>query len=129
MTDNSNHTEPQMRRPGPPEGPFVPLVGLVVVAVGVIFLLGNFGFALPLPDRWWALFILIPAIGAVVAAIRFYRQDGRMSGRVTGPLTGGLLMLATATILFFDLPWGRLWPVMVIIAGLGILARGYGRRR
>jgi hypothetical protein len=41
----------------------------------------------------------------------------------------GALMLATALILFFDLEWSMYWPVMVIIVGLGILARGGGNRR
>ena len=108
--------------------PGIPLVGLAVVAVGLVFLGRNFGMDLPLPDRWWALFIVVPAAASLVAAARFYRVDGRLSSRVVGPATGGTLMLATALILFFDLEWDRFWPVMVIIVGLGIVARG-GRNR
>jgi hypothetical protein len=37
-------------------------------------------------------------------------------------------MLATALILFLDLDWGQVWPIMVIIVGLGILWRGTARR-
>ena len=109
--------------------PGVPIVGLAVVAVGLVFLGRNFGVDLPLPDRWWALFIIVPAAASLVAAARYYRVDGYLSSRVIGPATGGALMLATALILFFDLVWGTLWPVMVIIVGLGIIARGTARRR
>lgn len=110
---------------GPPEGgPVFPLIGIVVVLVGLVFLAGNFGFRLPLPDRWWAFFILIPAAASLVAAARFYRVDGRISHRVAGSATGGSLMLATALILFLDLDWGKFWPVMVIIVGLGLVVRG-----
>jgi hypothetical protein len=106
----------------------VPLGGLAIVAVGLIFLARNFGLDLPLPDRWWAIFILLPAAGALVTAGRFYRMDGRFSSRVAGAATVGTLILATALILFLDLDWGKTWPVMVIIVGLGIVARGYRRR-
>jgi hypothetical protein len=98
------------------------------VLVGVIFLARNFGWDFPLPDRWWALFVLIPAAGALVTAARLYNQDGRLSERAMGAATVGALMLASALILFFDLDWGTWWPVMTIIVGVGILARGMGRR-
>jgi uncharacterized membrane protein len=123
MTD-SNGSE---QRPRDVTWPGVPLVGLGIVLVGAIFLARNFGWDFPLPDRWWALFVLIPAGGALVTAARLYNQDNRLTERVIGAATVGLLMLTTALILFFDLEWGTWWPVMVIIVGLGILARG--RRR
>ena len=37
-------------------------------------------------------------------------------------------MLAVALILFLDLDWSRFWPVLVIIVGVGIVARGMWRR-
>ena len=123
MTDSNRDGRP----PGDPTWPGVPLVGLGVVLVGLIFLARNFGFDFPLPDRWWALFILIPAGGALVTAARLYNQDGRLSQRVIGAATIGLLILTTSLILFLDLEWDTWWPVMVIIVGLGILARGIRR--
>jgi hypothetical protein len=123
MTDSNRDQRP----PRDVTWPGVPLVGLGIVLVGVIFLARNFGFDFPLPDRWWALFILIPAGGALVTAARLYNQDGRMSERAIGAATVGTLILASALILFLDLEWGDWWPVMVIIVGLGILARGFRR--
>ena len=108
--------------------PAIPLAGIIVVAVGLIFLLGNFGFQIPLPQRWWALFVLVPAAGALVTAARFFRQDGGFTSRVAGSATGGVLLLAVALILFLNLSWAMFWPVLVIIVGLGIIARGYRPR-
>jgi hypothetical protein len=103
-----------------------PIGGLIVIAVGVIFLLGNFG--LDLPPRWWAIFILVPAAASLVSAVRLYNVDGRLSSRAGGAATGGVLMLAVALILYLDLDWGKFWPVLVIIVGVGIVARGMWRR-
>ena len=128
MNDPTNSSDTSRRSSHEGNWPGIPIVGVAVIAVGLIFLSRNFGVDLPLPDRWWALFILVPAGASLVAAARFYRVDGRLSSRVIGPATGGTLMLATALILFFDLEWGTWWPVMVIIVGLGIVARGTARR-
>ena len=46
-----------------------PIGAVVLIIVGVVFLLGNFGFHLP--PHWWAVLLLIPAVGLLVAAIRF----------------------------------------------------------
>ncbi len=126
MTDPaSDNQTTEDRRPMRHEGWPAPLfIGLAVVAVGVIFLARNFGLYLPLPERWWAIAILLPAGAALVSAARFYRLDGGISARVTGAATAGTLILATALILFLDLEWDQLWPVMVIIVGLGITAAG-----
>jgi phosphatidylserine synthase len=119
------------RRDGPEDGtwPGMSIVGLGVVLVGVVFLGRNFGMDLPLPDRWWAIFILLPAAAALVQAARFHRLDQRVSSRVAGAATAGVLMLAVALILFLDLSWAVFWPLLVIIVGLGIVARGAARRR
>ena len=45
-----------------------PVGAIVLILIGALLLAENFG--LRLPERWWALFLLIPATGAVVAAIR-----------------------------------------------------------
>jgi hypothetical protein len=96
----------------------VPIGGLVILAIGVIMLLGNFG--LHLPPRWWAIFILIPAVGMLVGAIRFYRVDNTMNGRAMGLTIGGTVLLALALALFFGLNLGVFWttgtsPVVMLL--------------
>ena len=98
-----------------------PIGGLVIIAIGVIFLLGNFG--MQLPARWWAVLLLVPAAAMPVAAVRFYRVDNTMSGRAMGPLIGGLIMLALALAVFFGLNWGVFWPLVLIVIGVAIVFR------
>jgi hypothetical protein len=100
---------------GPPVG------AIVLIAVGVLFLLGNFGFHLS--GHWWAALILIPAVSLLVAAIRFYRADGP-SPRVVGPAIGGFVLLAIALSLFFGFHGaGFFWPVILIAVGAVFIAR------
>jgi hypothetical protein len=103
-----------------------PIGGIVIIAIGVIFLLGNFGFHLP--AHWWAVLLLIPAVGLLVTAIRFYRVDNTMNGRAMGPAIGGVLLLAMALAIFFGLNWGVFWPIVLIAVGASIIARRNFRR-
>ncbi len=98
-----------------------PVGGIVIIAIGVIFLLGNFGVRVP--AHWWAVFLLIPAVGLLVTAILFYRVDGALTGRAMGPLVGGILLLAMALAIFFGLNWGLFWPIVLIAVGAAIIAR------
>ncbi len=101
------------------------VAGIVLIVLGAIFLLQNAG--LVIPGNWWALFILIPAAGSFVRAWNNYQAAGNLSGAVRGPLVGGLMLTAVALIFLFDLDWGQLWPVFLIIAGAGALLSGLGR--
>ena len=119
------HEERQARRAAMgPVGRW-PIGGLVIVAIGVIFLLGNFG--MQLPARWWAILLLVPAAGMLVAAIRFYRVDNTLGGRAMGPLIGGLFMLGLALAVFFGLNWSFFWPLVLIVVGVAIVSRRFTR--
>lgn len=97
------------------------LPGLVLIVLGAVFLVQNyFGATL---QNWWALFILIPAFGALGAAYEDLRAGDPEAA--TGPLIGGLAFLALTVAFLLDLPLGQLWPVGLIVVGLALLA---GRR-
>lgn len=99
--------------------------GLILIVVGIIFLLGNFGLIeWQLFDNWWALFILLPALGALGNAWRAYQQQGRFTGEAIGSLIGSLLLLSISLIFLLELDWGRVWPIFLILGGLSILLRG-----
>src|SRR6218665_2726488 len=87
--EGSKMTDSNRNKPPPVDAtwPGIRLVGLGIVIVGVIFLARNFGGDSPLAGRWWALFVLTPAGGALVTAARLYNQDGRLSERVIGAAT------------------------------------------
>jgi hypothetical protein len=96
--------------------------GLVLIAVGALFLLENAGLPV-LVGNWWALFILSPAIAVFAAAWRLYRQTGQTSPRVVGLVTGGLVPLTIAVIFLFNVDLGNAWAVLLVL-GAGTLLRG-----
>lgn len=96
--------------------------GLVLMGIGVIFLLNNFtNFEL---HNWWALFILIPAFGALGNFWRVFRGEGRLNGDARGSLIGALILFFVAAVFLFGWSWGAVWPFFLIIAGLGALLSG-----
>ena len=98
------------------------LGGVVLIIIGVAFLLQNVsGLSL---GNWWALFILIPAMGSLATAWRIYETHGHMTASVRGPLVGGIVLLMVTAIFLFNLDWGRVWPVFLIIAGGSALVAG-----
>jgi len=97
--------------------------GVVLIFVGVIFLAKNFG--LQVPEHWWALFLLIPAVAALTRAAAAYRANGRrLDGTVVAALAGGLMFVALTVIFLVGADWKVIWPVMLIVIGIGALARG-----
>ena len=99
--------------------------GITLILLGGIFLLQQ--NRLLAFDNWWALFVMIPAVILFWTAWIRYGADG-WSPAVIGPLVGALAVTLAAVLLFFDLDWGRLWPVFLIIAGVAgvirVLTRG-----
>lgn len=96
--------------------------GVVLIGIGGFFLLNNFtSFEL---NNWWALFILIPAFGSLGNFMRAYRKDGRLSGEARGSLIGSMIMFFVTAIFLFELDWSAVWPVFLIIGGIGALLSG-----
>lgn len=97
------------------------LGGVVLILVGVVFLVRQVsGFEL---NNWWALFILIPAIGSLANAWRAYESaDKKFTASVRGSLIGGLMLLLIVAIFLFNLNWAIFFPAVLILTGLGILA-------
>ena len=96
-------------------GSWVP--GAILILLGAVFLAQNtFGLSL---RNWWALFILIPALGSLATAAELWQEGhGAAAG---GAVAGGLGLVALALVFLLELPFGQLWPVLLIIAGLGLL--------
>lgn len=94
--------------------------GAILILLGVIFLLQNQGiFYL---QNWWALFILIPALGAFGNAWRAYQNaGGYLNGQARGSIITGVLFSMVSVIFLFNLNWNLLGPVLIILAGVGIL--------
>ncbi len=102
-------------------------IGGVLVLVGIIYLVRNvtgvmFG-------NWWALFILIPAIGSFVTSYEMWvRNDRRFTAASRGPLIGGIVLLGVTAMFLFSLDWGKVWPLFIILVGVGALLSAFDRR-
>jgi hypothetical protein len=94
------------------------IAGGVFMMMGILLLVSSITGA-PF-DNWWALFILIPALGSLYVAMRTYTETGAMMEAVRKPLTGGLILLLVSVMFLFNLDWGRYWPFILIIAGGGL---------
>ncbi len=106
------------------------LIGVIVIIIGVVFLGQNLdwwpGWSL---HNWWALFILIPAFGSLAGAWRQYEANGRrFGGDVARPLLIGLLLVFVTLVFLLELDWSYIWPIVLILVGVGLLAGRWRRR-
>jgi hypothetical protein len=100
--------------------------GVALIGLGLLFLVQNYlGYEL---HNWWALFILIPAVGSFGAAYSLWRAHGSPTAAASS-FTMGVLFTAVAAIFLLELPWGRVWPVFIILAGLAMLLPNLMTRR
>jgi hypothetical protein len=98
------------------------MAGVVLILIGGMFLLANVtGVYI---HNWWAFFLLIPVIANFGSALRQYREYGRFTDAARGSLMGGLFMLTVFSIFIFGWSWGTMWPLFIIVFGIGALLNG-----
>lgn len=103
------------------------IAGLMITGVGVILLMQTLGIYTL--RNWWALFILLPAIGAFTAAWKAYRSaDGHLTLASRGALIGGLFLTTIAVAFMFNLNLTIVGPLLLILAGLGLILNFVARR-
>jgi hypothetical protein len=98
------------------------IVGVILIVLGGLFLAQNTGvYKFPI-SNWWALFILIPAIGAFERALHYYRKaDNQLTAQVSGSILSGIVLTLLTLGFLFNIGWTYFGPVLIILAGLGIL--------
>lgn len=97
--------------------------GLVLVAIGVVFLLSQFGW-LPLEfwrSGWPYVVIALGAIQLVVA-----RSPRRVGSGVMTVLFGFWFLIAQREM--YGLNWYRSWPLAFVAIGTGMVARAIAAR-
>ena len=96
------------------------IVGIIMIVLGGLFLMRTMGTDIPLTN-WWALFILIPAFGALSAAWRTYQEQGRLTGPARGSLLVGLVLTFITFMFLFEISWTYLGPILIIGVGIAII--------
>ncbi len=73
-------------------------------------------------SNWWALLLLVPLIflGARIRDLRT-KAGGGIPPEARGPLTGFLSIALVMLIFLFDLDWGDVWPLFIILVGVSFL--------
>lgn len=98
---------------------------VMLILFGSVFLLSNLGI-LAL-HNWWALFLWLPAVGALEKAWYTWQTRGRVTRRVRRHLTGAAIWGILGLVFLFDLSWGLIWPLLIIVWGVGLLFQGLNR--
>lgn len=97
-------------------------LGIAIVAIGAILLARNLGidfFFLEF-DNWWAIFILLAAIGPLQHAYSSFMREGFSNAVANSLVTTGAIVFV-ALIFLLDLAFTVWWPVFVIVGGLYML--------
>jgi hypothetical protein len=92
--------------------------GAILIGLGILFLLNNLNVFYV--ENWWALFILLPAVGAFTTAWKTYRQERLLSSPVRANLIGGTILTLVAAMFLFNLDWMIFGPILLILAGVGL---------
>jgi len=101
------------------------IVGAILVLLGGVFLLQNLGVTGIYFSNWWALFILIPAFGALERGLHSFREAGnQLTAGARGSFFTGFILLLVTIIFLFNLNWTYVGPIVLVLAGLGILLNG-----
>lgn len=94
--------------------------GVVLIFLGTVFMLQQLG-VVGRGFNWWAIFILIPALGVLSGAWALYQRSQRFDAGVRSSLGSGLVILTVALMFLLDFSWGIWWPLMLIVPGIALL--------
>ena len=102
--------------------------GMVLIIVGAILILQRTNM-LGTEFNWWALFIFIPAFGALSTFWKILLKKRRITGGVRSSFASFITIGTLATMFLFDLNWRIWWPLMMIAPGFSIFLNGFVDRK
>lgn len=105
-------------------------MGLSAALLGLTFLAKNAGVFDPaaVHPNWWALFILIPAVGGLIMILRTLLSPDRTAALLVANLIAMISVGATGIVALLGIDWNLLKPIMLIGLGLALLVGFMGKR-
>ncbi len=104
--------------------------GVILIGIGILFLLQNmYGLQI---HNWWALFILLPAVGSLAGAWRIFQNNGGVfTLALFVPLAIGLMLLVVTAAFLFDyfINWTLIVPALLIVFGVIVLLGNFVERK
>lgn len=94
------------------------VIGVLIIAIGSVFLLRNLGFDVPRVGKLW------PVALIVIGAAKVSREGLRSFWGNALMVLGVLFLLENFRLLPFDV--FDLWPVGLIVVGLRVVTQGFG---
>ena len=129
MSHETTSTSPSNSSTQPPRRDrrwVAPTIAVVLIVIGVVAFVRNFG--VDIPDNWGGFLLLIPAAGCLVAANRRYRAaGGAIDGNTAALFIGSAIFALMFVVVFFRLDENWFGPLVIIAIGLAILVRHYWR--
>ncbi len=99
------------------------ILGILMILLAGIFLLQN--MQIYIVNNWWALFILIPALGSFAAAWRIYQvNNARFTARARSALIVGVVLVLVTAMFLFNLNWTILGPALLAFGGVSLIVNG-----
>lgn len=97
--------------------------GAILIWLGISFYLQEIGYLAAF--NWWALFIAGIGVILIFQGVYLYTRSRKP---IIGPLIGGGILLVIGLAFFFN-SFVNLWPLILVIIGLAIVASAFGARR
>lgn len=92
--------------------------GVILILIGLLMFGQNLKI-LPFTN-WWALFILLPAVGSFGTAWRLSQSAGRLTVHSRSAAIVGIACTLVAAIFLFNLNWTILGPGLLVLAGISL---------
>ena len=96
------------------------LGGIAIILLGLILLAQNMNILIV--QNWWALFILLPALGSFTTAWRMIQSnEGHFTKYARAAIISGVMFTLAAGMFLFNLNWTLMGPLMLVLAGISLL--------
>jgi hypothetical protein len=97
--------------------------GVILIGLGGIFLLQNFGLVdAGLPSDWWPLILIGFGVSSLIAP----KDAGDASAGVVGIAVGAFFLLRNFDVI--DWRFRDIWPAFLVLGGISLIARSVAER-